>query len=257
MAERSQFWPTGTTGDGTTTITQDQALEWLRDLFTPHTAAGPNPVQGILYGVLGSLQVSAGSGVVTVAPGAAVVEGFYYKSDAPVVVSIPSSGGGRTDLIVLRANWATRQVRLARLAGIDGNPAFIPSLTQTAGVTWEIAIAQVLVLFSSTNPSNLSTAFARPIGTSPLWRQGGDATVWSIQGAGSIAIPPSSWGMQTGVLTSTGTALAVTFPTPFAQPPVVIVSNGLVSSSLAGGFIASTNTSNQVTQWLAIGPVVL
>jgi len=254
MAERSQFWPTGTTGDGTATINQGQTLEWFRDLFTPHAAAGPNPVQGILYGVLGNLQVTGTTTPVTVAAGAAVVEGFYYKNNAPLTFAIPPSSGIRVDLIVLRANWATRQVRLARLAGTEGSG--IPSaLTQVAGTTWEIAIAQISVLFGTLNVVNFADAFARPSGAISLRRQGGNATDWSALGVTNYTPPP--WIMQTGVIVSVVTTLNITFPTPFAQPPIVLANNTLITGTTTTGFTGTTNTSNQVTQWLAIGPLVL
>jgi hypothetical protein len=255
MTERSQFWPTGTTGDGTATINQGQTLEWFRDLFTPHTAAGPNPVQGILYGVLGGLKVTAPGFVspVSVAAGAAVVEGFYYKNDAPVSIAIPGTPSQRVDLIVLRANWAARTVRLARLAGTDGSPT-PPVLTQVAGTTWEIAIAQATVTPLGIFPSSLNTAIARSPGWVPLLRQGGSATQWGVTGTTNYT-PAEAWIIQTGVKTASGTTLIVTYPTPFATSPVVIVSNGVTVTSAVDQFSA-TVPSGQVTQWIAIGPIL-
>jgi hypothetical protein len=255
MAERSQFWPTGTTGDGAAAIDQGQTLEWFRDLFTPHTAAGASPTQGVLYGVLGGLKVtSAPGGVspVTVAAGAAVVEGFYYKNDAPVNFVIPASGSVRVDLIVLRADWAARTVRLVRKAGTEGSVT-PPALTQVAGATWEITIAAITSAAGFVDIAMPTTSIARPAGWVPLLRQGGSATVWGTTGTTNYT-PTEAWAMQTGVRTASGTTLSVTFPTPFATNPVVIVSNGALTAVTTNTFTA-TVPSNQVTQWIAIGPL--
>jgi hypothetical protein len=145
MAERSQFWSTGTTGDGTTTITEAQAIEWFRDIMIPFASAGPNTAQGVLFGVLGELAVTGATSPVAVAAGAAVVEGYYYKNDASVNVAIPTPAGStRIDRIVLRAqHGVTRTVRITRIAGIEGAGA--PAITQTAGTTWDIPLAQVSI----------------------------------------------------------------------------------------------------------------
>jgi hypothetical protein len=256
MAERSQFWPTGTTGDGTLAISQDQTLEWFRDLFTPHTAAGPNPVQGILYGVLGNLKVTPtlpDQSPVSVAAGAAVVEGFYYKNDAPVSIAVPYASVVRGDYIVLRADWSTRQVRLARKAGTEGSST-PPALTQVAGVTWEIAIAQLTVASTRiASWANLNTAFAKPAGWPPFLRRGGSATDWSSPGTTNYT-PTEAWIMQSGVAAPAGTALNVSFPASFAQRPIVIASSATDVVSNTGSFTA-TVPSGQITHWLAIGPL--
>jgi hypothetical protein len=254
MAERSQFWATGTTGDGTVPISQNQTLEWIRDLFTPHTASGPNPVQGILYGVGGNLRSSGSTSPLTVATGAAIIEGFYYKNDAPVNISVPISFMGRTDLIVLRANWATRQVRLALLLGVEGSPSTIPALTQIAGTTWEIAIARLDVTPIAFNVTNLPEAFARPVGSVSLLRQGGSATQWDVTGTTNY-LTPQPWIIQTGVRTATGTTLIVTFPAPFAQPPIVIAP-GATGIVVASSSFSATVSSAAITQWIAIGPIL-
>lgn len=145
MTERSQFWTTGTTGDGTTTITEAQAIEWFRDTTTPFASAGPHTSQGVLAGVLNELAVSGVSSPVAVATGAAAVEGYYYKNDAAVNVAIPTPAGStRIDRIVLRASHSTtRTVRITRIAGTEGAGA--PAITQTAGTTWDIPLAQVSI----------------------------------------------------------------------------------------------------------------
>jgi len=60
----------------------------------------------------------------------------------PLTVPTPSSAT-RIDRVVLRADWTARTVEAALLQGVEGGGA--PSLTQTAGVTWEIPLAQLTV----------------------------------------------------------------------------------------------------------------
>jgi hypothetical protein len=146
MAERSQFWETSTTGDGAAAgYTEEQTIEWFRDIVAPQATSGPNTSQGVLRGVLGELAVTGTSSPVSVAAGAAAVEGFYYKSDAAVAVTVPTPvGGTRIDIIVLRASHGTtRTVRIHRIEGTPGAGA--PSLTQSAGTTWDIPLAQLSV----------------------------------------------------------------------------------------------------------------
>jgi hypothetical protein len=145
MTERSQFWTTGTTGDGTTTISEAQTIEWFRDCTIPFASAGPHTSQGVLKGLLNELAVSGVASPVTVATGGAVVEGYYYKNDASVTVAIPTPvGSTRIDRIVLRASHSTtRTVRITRIAGTEGAGA--PAITQVAGTTWDIPLAQVSI----------------------------------------------------------------------------------------------------------------
>lgn len=147
MAERSQFWTTGTTGDGATAITEAQTTEWFRDLTTPRADANsPHISQGPLRGVLGELAVTGGSSPVSVAAGAAACAGYYYKNDSAVSVAIPTPAGAtRIDRIVLRvSHGTTRTVRIVRLAGTEGSGA-APALVQTAGTTWDIPLARVSI----------------------------------------------------------------------------------------------------------------
>lgn len=146
MAERSMFWTTGTTGDGTATYTEAQLGEWLRDLFTPNSVMGnPHASEGVLPRAGGELAVTGASSPVSVASGAAIGEGFFYRSDAAVNVAIPTPASNtRIDRIVLRvSHGTTRTVRITRIAGTEGAGA--PSLTQTAGTTWDIPLAQASI----------------------------------------------------------------------------------------------------------------
>lgn len=150
MAERSQFWNTSTTGDGATTISEAQTIEWFRDVIAPFSSAGPNTTQGILRGVLGELAPSGTATPIAIAAGAAIVEGFYYKNTDVVNFAIPTPNSAtRYDRIVLRADHSARTVRLARLEGVEGGGG-APAVTQIAGTTWEIQVAHLTVLTNGT-----------------------------------------------------------------------------------------------------------
>ncbi|MGW5773113.1 hypothetical protein ACWEVY_28675 [Streptomyces longwoodensis] len=82
---------------------------------------------------------------VSIAPGNAFVGGFYYKLTATKTLSIaPNTGStGRIDLIVLRASLATSSVNLAVVQGQPAASPKAPSLTRSAGATWEMPLYQV------------------------------------------------------------------------------------------------------------------
>ncbi len=139
MAESSIFWPTGTTGDGASPYTDTQLFAWLRRTFTKNPAA-----EAVLRGYANELQVTAGSGKVTVGTGAAYVYGIPYENNAALDIAIPTpSSNTRYDRIVLRADWTAKTVRLARLAGAEGGG--YPTITQTPGSIYEVIIANVEV----------------------------------------------------------------------------------------------------------------
>ncbi|MGW8702271.1 hypothetical protein ACWGOK_36020 [Streptomyces eurythermus] len=95
-----------------------------------------------------ALKVSGSGGTsVTVAPGMAFVNGFYYYLDVTKTVPVPTNSGGaaRVDLVVLRADQAANKVSAEYKAG--GTVA--PPLTQVEDGVWEIPIAQCTVAAGS------------------------------------------------------------------------------------------------------------
>lgn len=140
MTQTSLFWINNGTGDGVNGgYTQSQLVEWLRSMFAKGNNAG-----GVSPEYLNELAVTGTSSPVAVASGAAICYGFPYinTSSENVTVATPS-GATRIDCIVLRVNWAAQTVRITRIAGTEGGGA--PSLTQSAGTTWDIPLAQVSV----------------------------------------------------------------------------------------------------------------
>lgn len=140
MAMTSIFWNTNGTGDGASTYTSAQLVEWLRSTFLADPAA-----QGVLTGVGSSFAVSGTASPITVGSGMAYVYGFPCWDNASTSLNVPKPVVGTTGhRVVLRATWATQQVRVVLKSSTDGI-ATPPALTQTAGTTWEISLATLTV----------------------------------------------------------------------------------------------------------------
>ncbi|MYS68958.1 hypothetical protein GTY88_00685 [Streptomyces sp. SID5926] len=106
--------------------------------------------RGILDGVHAddssstALKVTAsGTTTVTVTPGSATVNGFFYNLDAAKNLDVVANAGGaaRIDYVVLRADQAAKKVTAEYKTG--GTTA--PTLTQDEEGVWEIPIAQCTV----------------------------------------------------------------------------------------------------------------
>lgn len=85
----------------------------------------------------------SGAATVSVAPGHAFVNGFYYYLDATKTVNVTANAGGaaRVDYVVLRADMSANSVTAQYKTG--GLTA--PTLTQDEAGVWEIPIAQCTV----------------------------------------------------------------------------------------------------------------
>jgi len=132
MTEASRFWNTNNEGDGASSgYTPAQIASWMKAVFG----------EGILIGIGSELAVSGSASPLSVADGAALVDGLFYENNAAVelTVTTPSVGitGGR---VILRADWTAQTVRAAVLLNTDG-VADIPDLTQTSRTTYEICLA--------------------------------------------------------------------------------------------------------------------
>ena len=141
MAESSIYWDTNATGDGLVGgYTETQMFQFLRSIFT----ANATHLGGVAPDFADKLAVSGSSSPVAVATGAALVYGIPYFNTASVNVAVATPAGAtRIDRVVLRASWSAQTVRIALVAGSEGGAA--PALTQSAGTTWEIPLAQVSI----------------------------------------------------------------------------------------------------------------
>ena len=156
MAQVSIWWPTDGVGDGTAGgYSSAKVFEWLRDTFLyDHTKMGPW-TKSIAYPT--PFAVSAGSGKVTVAPGAGLCYGSPFRSTANEDVTIPTpSANPRIDLVVLRAAWTAdpggitqpaQTVRIIRLPGAEAASPTPPDYLdfQSAGTQWAVPLAEAHV----------------------------------------------------------------------------------------------------------------
>lgn len=112
---------------------------------------------GYRHGYLNALAVSAQTPnimAVNVATGGALIQGCWVKSDAVTALTIDTAHAtlDRIDRIVVRKD-ATTDITIAVLKGTAAASPAAPALTQVAGGTWEISLAQVLVTHAITEIS--------------------------------------------------------------------------------------------------------
>lgn len=150
--QESRFWTTNGVGDGPSA--GYNAAEF-QELW--RTVLQTNPAtEGVLRNVVGispnELKVSGTVTPLTVAAGAGVVYGLWYKNDSALSLTIPTpSTGTRKDYVVLRANMTAstyagtpgQSVRVALVQGVEGS-GVLPALTQDANY-WEIPLASLVV----------------------------------------------------------------------------------------------------------------
>jgi len=137
LAEHSSFWTTNATGDGSAYTQAQLAAMWKR-LFTPSG-------YGVLFGYANELAVSGTSSPISVATGAAVVQGFMYENDAAKSVTVPTPAIGTTGhRVVLRVDWSAQTVRVVLKSSSDG-VATLPALTQTINTVYEISLAGLTI----------------------------------------------------------------------------------------------------------------
>ncbi len=142
MAESSRFWTTNGTGDGGAGgYSAQQFYDFLRKLFITDQEAS----RGVILGEQGGLAVSGSASPLSVAAGSAIVYGFFYENTGVVSVTVPTPSVGTTGKrVILRVNWAAQTVRIALITSADGVATF-PTLTQNAGNTWEISLANLTI----------------------------------------------------------------------------------------------------------------
>jgi hypothetical protein len=140
MAEKSMLWSAPTSGDGANAYTEAETVRLFGSIIGDAPAS-----EGVLYGVLGELAPSGVASPISVADGVAFVNGYFYWNTNPENVVVPTPSIGTTGhRIVLQWIAASKTVRIALLSSSDG-VASLPAITQTAGVQWEIVIANLTI----------------------------------------------------------------------------------------------------------------
>lgn len=149
MAQTSYYWDNPIVGDAISQYPYSSEL-WNANQRILYTSFDPDA--GVVNGHGNGLVVSGASGgTVSVDTGAAIVHGAMYFNNAPktvvldTIVTFP-----RIDIIVLKKDWATKQIRIGVRKGVENAVPVAPSVVQSAGLLWEIPIAQVNVAIGMT-----------------------------------------------------------------------------------------------------------
>jgi hypothetical protein len=158
--------------------------------------------RGVVPNWRNELAVTAGSGSVSIATGAAVVYGMFYDSDSALSfgIPVPSTDNSRYDRIVVRRIWADQTVRVVRVSGTAAFIPSIPALTQTVDIQWEIPLATVLIddeanitLTDDREWITMPTAWPANIVDTGMYEEGAvtaakipDRTRYELKGAGQI-----------------------------------------------------------------------
>ncbi len=182
MTESSRFWNTNGIGDGAETGFDRQAIaSWARQVF----GRGED---GILKTVDDMLVVSGSSSPLSLAPGAALIDGIYYENTAPLDLTVTTPNVGTTGgQVILRADWTAQTVRAEVLLNTDGN-SDIPALTQTRGATFEFGLATFQIQTDGTivDLTNVSSPIILPglsvIGNPSVNRWFGDILIATSAG---------------------------------------------------------------------------
>lgn len=141
MAQKSYYWDGLVTGDASLApYSQDV---WNR-LWQVMFSRADN--EGVLDNIDDELAVSGTTVAVSVATGKALVDGSLYQSDGLVNIAIPTPvTDPRIDRIVVRKDWSTQTIRVARVPGTENASPTAPALTQIDLSVWEIPLAQALI----------------------------------------------------------------------------------------------------------------
>lgn len=272
MAESSLFWTTDGTGDGASSYTADDMRAFFSRMFQRDTTS-----EGVIAGWANELAVSGTSSPVSVATGAGMVAGIPYENTSTVTVTVPTpSTSTRIDRIVLRADYSAQTVRIVRSAGVEGGSA--PSLTQSAGVTWEVSLAQVAITTGGVITVTDEREFCRYGSGFLRARTGASDSSWDTATGLNVTQVVNSPNMQAGANYWTVTAAAsgtvtLTFPVAFDDAPLVIAtvadttsstptvihineSNVTASGATFEWFTTGGgNITTIVINWIALGPM--
>jgi hypothetical protein len=258
MAEKSLFWFTdgfdGAIGDGSVPYTQDEFT------FFTRSSLGEGVVTDTRLTTFEEPLLASGtSSPLSVTAGEYILDGFFYRSDAPISIVVPTPVVGTTGgRIILRADFTAATVRMVLKMNTDG-VASLPALTDTPNVLREANIAGFTITTGGVINITVGRVFCRPGIVMPEpdvleWdginrltiadegvtaamagagvpvltdRQGGNATAWGIFGTtnytvGNVKIVVGS-GQTTMLAGNNSVSPVVTFPVAFSNSPIAFV----------------------------------
>lgn len=183
---------------------------------------------------------------ITIASGAAFVDGKFYENDANVSFTVVVPGAGSNYYtIVLRKSWAAQTVRLAMLGPNTVSP---PVATQTDGTTWEVRLATVQVTNAGVITLTDLRLFTNTPGLQLQRRQGGDVNIWATPGTTDYSNFGGHLTVQAGAATlvAASPGVTVTFPIAYSTAPLVFVTALTAGLDPAHAY-ANTVTATQCT----------
>jgi hypothetical protein len=126
------------------------SIDYTASLFGFPHRANYGVILGYDDGSHFSLEVtptSVPSNQVELKIGAALVRGTVYINDAALALTVQAnaSGNPRIDTVVLRKDYVLQTIRAAIVQGSPAASPVPPTLTQTAGLIWEIPLANISV----------------------------------------------------------------------------------------------------------------
>lgn len=161
--ERSRAWNGQITGDAGPYTDADWREIWRNVLgwggqranVGVFLGSGPQPYNGLRVQAQSPLSTS-----VDVLSGAALVQGLFYLNTTTkaLMIATNSSGNPRIDTVAIRVDYALQTCRLVILQGTPAASPVPPTLTQSAGVMWEIPVADIAVAdgFISITSANIT-----------------------------------------------------------------------------------------------------
>lgn len=215
--EKSWLWTTGTSGDGASTYTQADTSEFMK------IAAACFGFEGVAPSYLSAFAATTAANTANIGTGGAMVDGKPYKNDATLPVTIPSPvTNNRIDRIVLRASWASYQVRITRIPGTEAVSPVAPAITQTSGTTYDIQLYQALVTPAGavTLTDERTLARAQTAGIAPA------AITQALIASGAVGLlnlDPSLRVQKIGQVNGNGTGIVsiASIPTSFSHLLVI------------------------------------
>lgn len=186
MAQLSGFWTTtgdSPAGDQQLSYTQSQLAQAYKVI------AACSGFEGVAGGYLNELSATVPSAnTVTIATGGAIVDGHWFYLDAPInktIASATGAGNTRIDRIILRCSWGTTfKTDIMVLPGVNAATPSPPTITQTAGTTYDITLWQAKV----------TTGGVVTLTDERVWAKQKDRTVFQLKVVGDGALLTNGTG---------------------------------------------------------------
>lgn len=249
--EYSMLWATGATGDGASAYDSDKTRLLWNSMFS----------NGVFKGYLNDLAVSGTATPISVATGAAIVQGYPYFSDGDAVTkAIATPIVGTTGFrVVLRCDWGgnvasevtpplyaatdAATIRVLVISNADGTAA-IPDATTTDGDVYDLTLATGTI----TTAGVIALTDARTYAMSRLNPRTRSFMVtadnFSIYSAGSSTTEKQIWGLP---MSNTATTLThCMFQVPQDYSASLTVSPILLNKETGAGDVGNIRYSMSV-----------